>query len=355
MGIVDVLVEDVEAGSDLGAEEARFGEAEFRLEAGQAARELHVHLLPGSEQVLLAEVQVADDAFRCRVADAEADVAAVVLHHFDRQQQLVVGRATLALELDGLEEAERHDALAGALQEQRVDGVAFRDAQLPSDDVVTGLFVTRDVDALGVEGRAVLDGEVDADGLGLLVAYRHRLDAGKREALLGQVERDLLDGLFDHLFVVGAAVDELADGGDGAQIGRLETAVELARTHDIAGAFLDCEGDPIGLAVRGLDGLGRLDPGVGVAVLMVVAAQQFGVLLDAFGVVEGGRLQDVEPAAFAGGDDALEFLGREGGVADEGDAVDFGDLGFRDLVDDLHLAVRPLGHARIDGRRHAAL
>ena len=70
----------------------------------------------------------------------------------------------MCVDVHALEEAQRLHALAPALDQEGVDGVALGDAELAADDEVLGLLVADDVDALDEDARALLDEEGDVDG-----------------------------------------------------------------------------------------------------------------------------------------------------------------------------------------------
>ena len=115
-------------------------------------------------------------------------------------------------------------------------------------------------------------------------------------------------------------------------------AADAGGAEGVALALLDREGDGIAGALGVLDGLGRRHAHVGKAGLEVMAAQQLPVALDALGIVEGGALEDIEPAGLAGGDDVAQLALGVMAVADEGDAVDLGDLALPDDENNLHAA-----------------
>ena len=62
-----------------------------------------------------------------------------------------------ALDLHGLEEAQRLQALLGLVDHQRIVGVAFGQPELAADDVVQRAQVADDVDALDVDARTLVD------------------------------------------------------------------------------------------------------------------------------------------------------------------------------------------------------
>ena len=179
---------------------------------------------------------------------------------------------------------------------------------------------------------------------GACLALLHGLDAGEGVALVAERQGQRLHRLVDGLQVEGGA------GLDGD--GRVERAgvdagqpgVDGDGAEGVAVALLDGEGDAVAGPLRVLDGLGGVHARVGEAVLEVVAAQQLLVALDALGIVERRALEDVEPAGLAGGDDVAQLARRERAVADEGDAVDLGDLALPDDEDHIDAAL-----AAVDG------
>ena len=78
---------------------------------------------------------------------------------------LVSSLPGLVGDLDRLEEAERGDALLAAAHAAAGEQLALVDAQLAADDLVAGLGVADDVDALDVDLLALLDVEGEVDGL----------------------------------------------------------------------------------------------------------------------------------------------------------------------------------------------
>ena len=140
-----------------------------------------------------------------RVADAEGEINGLVLYHLDDEQHFVRRRATLLLESDALEEAQRLHALPAAFDQEGIDGVALGDPELAADNEVLGLRVADDLDALHGDARPLLDEEGDGDRAARRVAFRHRPHLGRGETLVAQRERHLLNRLVDRLLAVDAA------------------------------------------------------------------------------------------------------------------------------------------------------
>ena len=129
-------MEEVEAGGQVAVEEARLGEAQVDLQALERAGQPQAQELAAAQQVALGDGDVADHAFTGRVAGAERQLAGRLLHHLDVEDDAVGRRARPALDLDGLEEAQRLQALLGLVDHQRIVGIAFGQAELAADDVV---------------------------------------------------------------------------------------------------------------------------------------------------------------------------------------------------------------------------
>ena len=87
---VDVLVEQVEAGGQVAVEEARLGEAQVDLQALERAGQLQAQELAVAHQVALGDANVADHAFRGRVAGAERQLAGRLLDHLDVEDDAIL-------------------------------------------------------------------------------------------------------------------------------------------------------------------------------------------------------------------------------------------------------------------------
>ncbi len=172
--LVDLLVEQVEAGREVAVEEARLGEAEVDLQALERAGQLQAQELAVAHQVALGDAHIADDAFSRRVAGAEGQLARRLLDQFHVENDAILGAAGTALHFHALEQAEVGQALLGLVDHHRIVGIALGHLELAPDDVVLGARVAGDVDALDVDARAFFDDVVERD------LARHRIGHGLR-------------------------------------------------------------------------------------------------------------------------------------------------------------------------------
>ena len=189
-------MEQVEAGGEVAVEEARLGEAQVDLQALERAGQPQAQELAVAQQVALGDADVADDALARRVAGAERELTRGLLDQLDIEDDAVRRRAGAAFDLDGLEEAERLQALLGLVDQQRIVGVALGQPELAPDHVVLRAQVADDVDALDVDARTFVDHVGDVI-CATRVAHRARADAREGEALLGDGEGQLLDRVVD--------------------------------------------------------------------------------------------------------------------------------------------------------------
>ena len=133
--------------------------------------------------------------------------------------------------------------LLGAIDQHRIERVAFSQAELAADDVILRALVAADVDALDVNSRTFVDGVDDANRARRRIGSRSRADAREGEALLGGGQRQLLDRLVD----VGSVVDVALLGQDlsvqALAIEALQRVLDCDGAEVVALAFFDREVD----------------------------------------------------------------------------------------------------------------
>ena len=229
------------------------------------------------------EVALGDGAFDIRsgrlaarrVAAADRELAGRLLDHVDDQNDLIGLRARRRRNLDRREVIERLEAALGALHQHLVEGIAFADVELAADHVVTRAFVAADFDALDIGARALVDRIDDRDRpvLEIAVAARRDLREGIAHAshFFGQADDRILDVL-GAVDVAGAGLDLAAKafGGDA-----FDVALDGHVAERVALAFLDREVDDVLVGRRVEIGGRRNHPEIGVAVIVVEAAQRF--------------------------------------------------------------------------------
>src|SRR5690606_3147013 len=123
--LVDLLVEEIEAGREVAIEEARLGKAEVDLEALQRPAKPETQELAIAQQVALGDAHISDHALVRRVAGAEGQFTGGLLLNLDIDDHPVMCRSGAPLDVHPLEEAERLQPLLGLLHQQRIIGVTF--------------------------------------------------------------------------------------------------------------------------------------------------------------------------------------------------------------------------------------
>ncbi len=134
-----------------------------------------------------------------------------------------------------------------------------------------------------------------------------------------------------------------------------DRGLDIDGAERIARALLDDEGQEEALLVLVCVGAGRSDAHVGIAVLQVEAAQKLAVEIQAVGVVDGGRPQEIEDVRLGGADGAAQLGVAERSVADEIHANDFRLGAFADLENEIDAVVIQLDDLRIDLGRIVSL
>ena len=342
-------MEQIEAGRHVGIEEARLGERQVDLHAGQAAGQRQGQILSIAEQVLLFVRNVGDHAFGRRIAAAERDFARRLLGEIDRDDDAIRRAALLARNLDRLEQAHRLQPLFGAGDQQAVEGIAFRELELAAHDVIGGADVAEDVDPLNIHTRAILQHVVDADRAVGNVPVQFWLHDGKRIAARCQLKSYGLDGLLDLAGIERVALER-------GHVAHKIVAVDLGdrgRHGDVAErvvvAFFYRERQIEALAATVEVSRRRDDLRIGIAVLHVELAQQLAIEIEPVGIVDVGRLEPGQPALLGRAHDFLQLRVGKGLVADEADVLDLGTRPFADFVDDVDAVLLEFDDLRLDG------
>ena len=117
-------------------------------------------------------------------AKARAANAASAKTQQAEQQRDVSGEVQVDQAQAGKISAETLKALLGAINEQRVIGIAFGKPELAADHVILGAFVAIDVDALDINARAFIDDVRNRNGMARGVRRRARADPRKGVAAL---------------------------------------------------------------------------------------------------------------------------------------------------------------------------
>src|SRR6266571_4095826 len=261
------LFVDVGAGRQRRIEEPRVREAQGALLGRGAGPDPERHLPAPPQEVVLDEVDRADERVHRRVAATDREEPGGPLGHVDVDDDLALVRAGVRRHVHPVEVVQVHQPLAGALELLQGEEVALDHRNLATQDLVLTPRVARDVDALDVDLRTLRDlvDDVDLQGRGLVGARIH---------LRGRPP--------DRAVHRGDAVDarpEIGAGKDGAGLGT-ELAPELdlreqrdARERDLAHLVLgaldhrDADRDPGARPVHGE--VVRLDPRLDVSEVVV--------------------------------------------------------------------------------------
>ena len=182
-----------------------------------------------------------------------------------------------------------------------------------------------------------------------------RADASKGKAALGDLQRQLLNGLVD----VGRVINSARTGQKFTSVGIArdfrDRAVDRNSSKGVKLALVDREVDQEAVAFRIKIGVASGDADIGVTVLEIILAQQFAIERHPIGVVDAGALDEVEPACLGGGDDIAQLAVVEGVVAHEVDAFDLRRAAFCDFEHEVDAILLELDDFGLDGRSEPAL
>src|SRR5690606_2325019 len=112
----------------------------------RAELELEEQILALAEQVAFSDTDVAQDAGRRGEARTKRDFAGRALAHVYIDDGLVRGRALRVRHFHLLEEAEIVDAPFCAAKLRGVEGIAFHDWKLATDDLINRAHIALDID-----------------------------------------------------------------------------------------------------------------------------------------------------------------------------------------------------------------
>ena len=185
---------EVESGGERAIEEPGLGEAQLSLLDVGARADLDGGKPAAAQEVVLREIDGAEDAVRRGEAAADREEAGRPLRHVDVDDDLRLVGPGRRVHLDLFEVAEVGEALLAALQLPQRENLALGHLQLAAQDLVLAADVARDVDPLDVDGRSLVDLEQDGDlALGLDVELGIHL--GRCAADIRVQVLDGLDGI----------------------------------------------------------------------------------------------------------------------------------------------------------------
>ena len=141
-----------------------------------------------------------------RIAARERQLAGRLLFDIDAEHDAIGRRALGLLDLElVLEEAEALDPVLAALDLERVEGIAFVDAEFAADDLVAGDRVAGDVDPLDIDARRLADLERDVHQPLVGIAVVGRIDVGECVTEVAGLLVEAGDRILDRLGVEPAA------------------------------------------------------------------------------------------------------------------------------------------------------
>ncbi len=306
--------------------------------------------IAAAQQVPFSDRHFTDHPVGRRIAPHDPEIAGVLLFQLHIDDDPVRRRAGRVGDLDGLEVPEILQPPLGALEQRPVVGVAFPDVELAPDDVVVGLAVAMDIDALDVAAGARLDRVDEMDDVIGLIAIVPRLHHDERITVPGGLDRKLFDRPLHRFGIV-----DVADAGPQPRVQdhRIQVAQagpEIDRADPVLVALLDGERDREALLTSVILRPCRHHANIGIAVLQIEAAQMIAVRFDAIGIVDIVVQEEAQEIGLAGLDRALELIGRIGMVAGKLDFLDASLAAFVDLEHQIRLLVPPCDDLGLDAR-----
>src|SRR5579883_1657151 len=240
--VIEERVVDREGEGDVRVEEIGIEEAQGEQLSQRRHLRLQRQRLPSSEEVVLRDLRLADEVLDGGEAGADLERARRPLGHFDVHLDLVVRAPPPRRKLHLVEEAERLHPPLREVEQCLVVQLAFVDPELAADDLVAGLVVAPDVDALEIDLLTLLDVEGEIDGLRVVLDRSERgdVDVGVALVLVEVVE---LDDVVAEL----AAIEGVArfDGQSLVvlSLGRDQVAFELELADAVLGTLFERDGD----------------------------------------------------------------------------------------------------------------
>ena len=339
---------EVEADRHARVEEIGLGEVELEPLGALADRRGGADILATTHEVGFADRDFRDEAVRRRIAARHREIAGGLILDLHVDHDAIGRGARLVGDANLLEIAEVVEATLGAIDQDAVVGVAFADLELAAHDIVARAGIATHVDALDIDARPFVDDEVDADGLGGGVAVAARTNLREGVAAAGERLGQRLDRLFDGVAIIdltGRQTDQRHERSAG-HVG--QTRLHRHIGHAVLRPFVHGDVDDIAALRRVEMRLVAHDLEVGIAVLQVVAADQFEVGGNAVGIVDVGILEERQEVHFRRLHQADQLAGRIGLVAREIDDLDAGLVALVDRIDDVDAAVRQVDGAVAD-------
>src|ERR1019366_1360688 len=138
---VALLHEQVEPAGHALIEEIGFGETEVHAARTLPFVDREPNGLATAHEVAVGNRDLADEAFRRRVAAGDVEAASGLLLDLDVDHDAIRGGPRLVGDLDLLEVAETVEVALGAVDEHAIVRIAFADFELAADHIFAGLVV----------------------------------------------------------------------------------------------------------------------------------------------------------------------------------------------------------------------
>src|SRR5262249_23729316 len=148
------LIEELRAERPIRVQEIRLEEANADELSEPAHLRLERERLPVTEQVRLLDLRRGDGILEGAGAGAAVERACGLLRDLEVDDDLFGRRPLLGRDVDALEVAEGDDAPLRVLEARLAEELRLLDLHLAAEDLVAGLRVALDLDALDVDERA---------------------------------------------------------------------------------------------------------------------------------------------------------------------------------------------------------
>ena len=188
---------EVEPGRHVMAQEIGIGERQVVGLVVLAAADRNPQGLAAAEEVGFLHRDFGDQALGGRHAGGDRERTGRLVLDVDDDDHLVGRRPLPGRDRHGLEVAERAQAAFSLVDQHPVVCVAFGNIELAANDVIAGLGVAADFDALDIGARALVDHVGDRDDVVGVVAIAARLHLGEHVALPRKLDGQILDGFLD--------------------------------------------------------------------------------------------------------------------------------------------------------------
>ena len=346
----EITTENVKAEREVAAEQIGLGKAglDRTREAGDVGG--RTQFLAAAAEVALANRKRQDEALDAREARRNLQFASRPFLHIGFKDNLVGRGAGLLFDFQlFLEIAEALQTVAGAAHLDRIEGVAFSQAELAADDRIERDGVAVDLDAFDIDTRRLTDGEGHVHLALVLVAIELRPHIGKGIAEQAGSFGQALDSVLDLLGVIPVARLDQDQRFKLLGLDVTNLAIKLDLAELIAGPLIEHISDDEILFVRRQLGDGRDHAKIGVALGQIKLPQLLRVIRKAIRIIGVVRGKEAPCARLLGRHRIADLLFGELLVAKDVDLADFGlgtFLNFEHHIDAVLFKLNDLGFNR---------